>query len=176
MKCTKALMSILFASMILCMLSACNVQNRESSDQRETHMEAKLTSEAVRDVGMPAIKNFREKRILKQILEMQDRAILTYTYLPTFQGLYYVGQSIGYPIPGGTQYTNPDRVVQQYSGAVVLPQADPDDLFSPAEAEGSYVLIQNPANPKDVEPVYFEPRIIVSPFKLTFRKVSNSGK
>jgi hypothetical protein len=46
-----------------------------------------------------------------------------------------------------------------------LPQADPNGLFSPASAEGTWILMKDP-NGKEVKPVYIEPRIIVSPFKL----------
>jgi hypothetical protein len=48
---------------------------------------------------------------------------------------------------------------------MALPQADPNGLFSPASAEGTWVLLKDP-NGKETRPVYIEPRIIVSPFKL----------
>lgn len=47
----------------------------------------------------------------------------------------------------------------------VLPQADPNGLFSPASAEGTWILLKDPHG-SDVKPVYVEPRVIVSPFKL----------
>lgn len=56
----------------------------------------------------------------------------------------------------------------KYNGdkcAVVLPQADPNGLFSPAPAEGTWVLLKDP-NGTDTKPVDIEPRIAVSPFKL----------
>ena len=47
-----------------------------------------------------------------------------------------------------------------------LPQADPNGLYSPNSAEGTWVLLKNPNNPKEVKPVYIEARILVSQFKL----------
>jgi hypothetical protein len=83
----------------------------------------------------------------------------------------FLGQSIGYGIPYATQYTSP----QKEDGSVnthyaILPQADPNGLFSPASAEGTWVLLKDP-NSNDVKPVYIEPRVIVSPFKLPARLV-----
>ena len=51
-------------------------------------------------------------------------------------------------------------------GATTLPQADPNTLFSPPSAEGTWVLCVNPETNKPT-PLYVEPKIIVSPFKLT---------
>ena len=79
--------------------------------------------------------------------------------------LVFVGESIGYGIPAATQYTNPQKHVYGSTGNYTLPQADPNGLFSPASAEGTWVLMKDPNGDK-VVPVYIEPRIIVSPFKL----------
>jgi hypothetical protein len=46
----------------------------------------------------------------------------------------------------------------------VLPQADPNALFSPQSAESTWVMLLD-KNDKP-RPVYFEPRIICSPFPL----------
>ncbi len=122
---------------------------------------------------MPAIKNFRERKILKDIIEMRDReGLTTFTYIVAEMTgkLIFLGESVGYGIPAATQYTNPQKVtfaydVKKQHADVVLPQADPNGLYSPASAEGTWVLMKDP-NSKSVKPVYIEPRIIVSPFKL----------
>jgi hypothetical protein len=84
--------------------------------------------------------------------------------------LVFFGETIGYGIPYATQFTNPQKVVVSTTetaanARLVLPQADPNGLFSPAAAEGTWILMKNP-NGTDVKPVYVEPRIVVSPFKL----------
>ena len=47
----------------------------------------------------------------------------------------------------------------------ILAQADPNGLFSPGSAEGTWIMCKDPKGP-DVRPVYVEPRVIVSPFPL----------
>ncbi|CAB4123176.1 hypothetical protein UFOVP29_335 [uncultured Caudovirales phage] len=69
-------------------------------------------------------------------------------------------------MPHATQFTNPQRPI--YSGATgvtTLPQADPNTLFSPTSADGTWILCVNPETNKAV-PLYVEPKVIVSPFKL----------
>jgi hypothetical protein len=140
-----------------------------SSDQIQQAHQERILQEGTSSVGMPAIKNFRERRILKDILELRDQeGLVTYTYVwNEMQGkMVFLCDSIGYGIPYATQFTNPDKVVYPYTtgaGALTIPQADPNGLFSPASAEGTWVLCKNPRG-KDVRPVYIEPRTIVSPF------------
>lgn len=138
-----------------------------SSDQIQNKKQEELSKAAVQTVGLPAITNFQEKRILKDILELRDRADLTtYTYVTDMNGnLHKRCDSIGYGIPYATQYTNPERrAVDQY-GVVTLPQADPNGLFSPASADGTWVLCKIPGSDR-VSPTFFEDRVTVSTFPL----------
>lgn len=75
--------------------------------------------------------------------------------------LRFFCNSIGYPLPAATQYTNPQKYT---ASGVSLPQADPNGLFSPSNAEGSFVMCISPAG--KAAPIYSEPRVITSPFKL----------
>lgn len=147
-----------------------------SSDDVQRKQQELILKEGTAAVGMPSIKNFREKRLLKDILELRDQdGLVTYTYIVAENTgkLVFLGESLGYGIPAATQFTNPQKFdLQQlgtdtqrcYSGA--LPQADPNGLFSPSSAEGTWVMMKDP-NGKTVKPVYIEPRIIVSPFRLS---------
>ena len=131
------------------------------SDDIQRRQQEVLLKEGTAQVGMPGIKNFRERKMLKDILELRDQeGLTTYTYLfNQYTGeLIFFGNTIGYGIPYATQFTNP----MKYSG---VPQADPNGLFSPASAEGTWILMKDPKG-KDVVPVYVEPRIVVSPFLL----------
>lgn len=145
-------------------LVGCDAQ--ESSDDTQKRQNETLLKEATAQTGMPSIKNFRERKMLKDIIELRDQeGITTYTYIVNeLNGkLLLLGESIGYGIPAAMQYTNPQRY--EYNGTT-LPQADPNGLFSPESAEGTWVLLKDPHDRK-VKPVYIEPRIIVSPFKLS---------
>jgi hypothetical protein len=164
----KKIFVVAFAALLLV---GCNW--KESSDDIQRVQQERILKEATAQSGMPAIKNFRERKILKDIIEMRDQeGLTTFTYIVAEMTgkLIFIGESVGYGIPAATQYTNPQKVtfardIKAQYGDVVLPQADPNGLFSPASAEGTCVLLKDP-NSKAVKPVYIEPRIIVSPFRL----------
>lgn len=142
---------------------------KPTSDDIQRNQQEKILQEGTSQVGMPAIKNFRERKLLKDILELRDQSnFTTYTYLwSDMKGQWvFFCNSIGYGIPYATEFTNPQKVVWQNNTVFgALPQADPNGLFSPASAEGTWVMCQDP-NSKEVKPVYIEPRCIVSPFEL----------
>jgi hypothetical protein len=158
-----------------------------SSDDTQRAQQERMLQEGTAQTGMPAIKNFRERKLLKDILELRDEnGLTTFTYVwSDVKGQWtFFCNSIGYGIPYATQFTNPGKTEwrsgsygQAYAVAgVVLPQADPNGLFSPASAEGTWVMCKDPGGP-DVKPVYLEPRVIVSPFELPKAEaVGVSGK
>lgn len=139
-----------------------------NSDEAIHQKQENLNLQSMNEVGMPAIKNFAERRQLKQIYELRDQNIPTYTYLVGLNGK--VGQklcdSVGFGIPYSTEYTNPQRTTTVQGHVAVIPQADPNTLFSPSSASGTWVLCMNPQTHKAV-PLYVEPHIIVSPFPLS---------
>jgi len=144
-------------------LVGCDIPTNSDSSQRI--QQERMLKEATAQTGMPAIKNFRERKILKDILELRDQeGLVTYTYLYSDMTgkLIFLGESVGYGIPCATQYTNPEKYTVEGGS---LPQADPNGLFSPESAEGTWVLLKEPRGNR-VRPVYVEPRIVVSPFKL----------
>jgi hypothetical protein len=81
--------------------------------------------------------------------------------------LIFFCSSIGYGLPYATQFTNPQKIEDKQTqiGYAILPQADPNGLFSPASAEGTWILCKDPNSDK-VAPIYVEPRVVTSPFKL----------
>jgi hypothetical protein len=145
-------------------LTAC--EQPPSSTQIERKKQEELSMQAVTQVGMPAIVNFSEKRMMKDILELRDQNVATTTYLVDMNGkLHKVCNSVGYGLPYATQYTNPQRIAYDSGhGSVTLPQADPNGLYSPASADGTWILCIG----KDgkAKPVFIEPRVIVSPIPL----------
>lgn len=148
------------------LLTACN-DYPPTSTQIERKKQEELSLQAVQQVGMPAIVNFAEKRMMKDIMELRDKNVATTTYLVGMNNqLTKVCNSIGYGLPYATQYTNPSRVVyDQGHGSQVIPQADPNGLYSPASADGTWVLCVDKKDGK-AKPVFIEPRIIVSPMPI----------
>jgi len=153
------------------MVSACDAQ--PSADRMQREQQEQLSMQGVMSVGMPAITNFAEKRMMKDILEMRDKMQPTYTYLAgEQQGVIgeKVCDSLGYGLSGATQYTNPQKIADRSQGGyAVLPQADPNGLFSPAATEGTWVMCKVRGSDK-VSPQYIEPRIIVLTFPKESRK------
>ena len=151
-------------------LTGC-IEVTPSSDEVQQEQQERILQEGNAQTGMPAIKNFRERKLLKQIIEMRDQdGLVTYTYtVPETTGRpVFLCNSIGYGLPAATQYTNPQKIENPPSiaGYYVMPQADPNGLFSPSSAEGTWVMCTDPSGSGKTRPVYVEPRVIVSPFKL----------
>jgi hypothetical protein len=150
-------------------LAACS-SGQPTSDEQQSAQQERILQEGTSAVGMPNIVNFRERRIMKDIIEMRDQdGLTTYTYQFAEQTgqLVFFCSSIGYPISAATQFTNPERVAYESTyGVATLPQADPNGLFSPASAEGTWVMCVDPTT-NQPRPVYSEPKLTASPFPLT---------
>ena len=145
-------------------LTACD--ETKTSTQIEREKQEEMSKQGVESVGFPAITNFAEKRMMKDIIELRDQNVATTTYLVGMNNqLTKLCDSVGYGLPYATQYTNPQRVSDWAHGVVSIPQADPNGLFSPASAEGTWVLCVDHKSGK-AKPLYIEPRIIVSPIPL----------
>lgn len=154
-------------------MSACD-DVQTSTEQKQSEAQAASLEQAHAQVGMPAISRFQEKKMMKDIYELRDKEIATHAYLVNeMRGcLVYLGAAIGYGLPYGTQYTSPTRWTYLSMGAgsghyESVPQPEPNGLYVPETAEGTWLMLRDPNDPKgDVRPVYIEPRVIVSPFKL----------
>lgn len=140
---------------------------QHSSDTIQQAQQEKILAEGTSAVGMPAVKNFREKREMKDIIEMRDQeGLVTYTYTFSEQtGKFtFFCNSVGYPIPYATQFTNPQKIsVERTQYGITIPQADPNGLFSPASADGTWVLC---THGKKAAVVYVEPKVTTLPFPL----------
>ncbi len=165
----QAMRLMLWVLALASMLLGCD-ENEKTSDQVQQKQQEKILAEGTAAVGMPAMKNFREKKILKDIYDLRDQTgLVTYTYLfNELNGkLIFFCNSIGYPIPYATQFSNPEKLEESSCncGKYTLPQAEPNGLFTPASAEGTWVMCLSPDG-KETRPVYVEPRLIASQYKL----------
>ena len=97
---------------------------------------------------------------------LRDKNITTTTYIVDLSGrLHKVCDSVGFGLPYATQYTAPSRTAYDYHDSAVIPQADPNGLYSPASADGTWVQCLNPKTHQTTV-VYIEPRVIVSSYEL----------
>lgn len=113
--------------------------SRDANKQQE-----RALLEAHRAVGMPALRNFREKRLLKMLYELRDQdGLRTYTYLVAQQTgkVVKLCDSMGYPLSDATGYTSPDLVVRDNGTAFgSVTQAEPNALFTPDSSNGYWVM------------------------------------
>jgi hypothetical protein len=162
-----------FAMIATAALALAGCDDRKSSDRVQREQQEAIAMQATMSVGMPAITNFAEKRLLKDIYELRDKMQPTYTYLAGEQS-GVIGEkicdSIGYGIPYATQYTNPQKIADRSQGGyAVLPQADPNGLFSPAQADGTWIMCKVPGSDK-IAPQFIEPKVITLTFPKESRK------
>ena len=174
----KTLKSIIIVVVIASFVVLISCAPKQTSSDKQRIAQEKMVADGVSQVGLPSIKNFRELKEAKDIYEMRDQTgLVTYSYLYSeMQGkMIFLCDSIGYPLPYAVQFTGPESQQtynipssegsERYYGHDKLPQAEPNGLYSPESAEGSWVQCKDP-NGKDVRPVYVEPRVIVTQFKL----------
>ena len=166
----KVVFGVVTLMLLLSMGSCWN--HKDNSNEVLAQKQEDLMQEANRQVGMPAIKNFQERKLMKMIMELRDQEnLVCYAYLKSeYTGkLTFFGKCIGYGLPYSVQYTNPEVVVPTYTngGRIwnVLPQADPNGLFMPSGLAATWVMMIDPKT-NEPHPVYVESDVIISPFPL----------
>ena len=161
----------------LILLPGCD-QKQKSVDQVQREKTERSMQEAERQVGMPNITNFQERRLAKQIFELRDQEdLITYAYIVNHMTgeLVFIGKCIGFGLPYSVQYTSPSKMDAQYVdtnsiGAGrrlvegVTPQPDPNGLFMPQGLSATWLMMIDDEG--EARPVYVEPEILVSPFPL----------
>jgi len=163
----KTILSLLLA--MLFFFSSCGPRLvQKSAEQRQKEQTARSLLEADRQIGMPAIKNFQERKLARMIFELRDQAkLVTYAYIVAKNTgkLVFLGKCIGFGLPYSVQYTNPEQLKTGGYWGATLPQADPNGLYMPSGLSATWLMMIDPATKKP-RPVYVEPEILVSPFKL----------
>ncbi len=104
-----------------------------------------------------------ERHLMVKLYEARNKAVSTYSYLQS----PYTGKimsecpSLGYPIPATTQLTSPQKAIYYSSGRIVLPQPEPNGLYSPPSTSATWVMCVGPDG--NVEPVYWESNVQTYP-------------
>jgi len=166
------IIAIGMAAIVGCDLNTDNT----STDDKQAAQTEQLMSEAQRQIGLPNITNFQQRKLMKLIYELCDKeSLVTYAYIKSdYQGkLVFIGKCIGYGIPFSAQYTNPEKVIYRSNNRIAsrltLPQPDPNGLFMPTSSSATWLMMVDPET-NEPRPVYIEPEIVVSPFPLTKEK------
>jgi hypothetical protein len=181
----------LLAAFVL-LLAGCYTAT-QSNDSKIAEQQEKQLAEGDAQVPPPAIVNWNEKRMAKLIQEKRDQVNLaTWTYTKNLDGKYtFVCESIGYGLPYNTRTNNPQHYefvsthtgVQSMSGSggggywtdgqgntiwgehSVMAQPEPNGLFIPDSARGTWNLCRDPKTWKP-DVTYQEEDIAVFPYKL----------
>ena len=149
---------------VLCLFLAACGDWESASDREQREKQESISQQANAQTGMPGITNFTEKKLMRKLYEPRDKEIATFTYVPDMNGkLWHLCDSIGYGLPYGTQYSSPQKMAGYTGHEFAMPQSEPNSLFMPPTAEGTWVIC---GTKDDLKPVYVEPKVIVSPFKL----------
>lgn len=149
-------------------------------DAKQSAQQAQALEQAHEAVGMPSTPGWQEKRMMKDLYELRDKAIATHSYIVNEMAgcLVYLGPSQGYGLPYATQYSSPEKDIYATTSASVhhnVPQAEPNGLFMPASAEGTWIMLLDPGGSGKTMPIYVEPRVVVSPFRLDAQECPKSN-
>ena len=153
-------------------LSACSYQQAPpTADQQAAAQQEDIAKRAQDEVGIYQPTHFTRKRLANRIGQMlDDPNLATISYAQGIDGkLRCIGHTIGFPLPGATQTTSPqkwepqryfgsDGTAYNYTGGVVgalVPQAEPDQLFSPTSEDATWILLVNEKTGQ-ANPAYFE--------------------
>lgn len=150
----------------------CEKKNRSIAEQQQTEQTNKILDEINRQVGLPNIINFQQKKLMKMVYELSDKEdLICYAYIKSdYQGkLMFIGKCLGFGVPFSAQYTNPQKLqafdVPGGWQREVISQADPNGLYMPTSSSATWLMMIDPKT-KQPRPVYIEPEIVVSPFPL----------
>lgn len=182
MKQNLKLLTLGILTFLLISAESCSIEEnpKTSADKVEQQRTEIAMQESTRQVGHPAITWFQEKKLLKMVYEARDNEkLICHAYLVnhmTGKVGQYLGMCLGYGLPYSTQFSNPMRIEDtertgtannkyEDSGEIqILPQPEPNGLFIPEGLSATWLfMLDGEGNP---HPVYIEPEIIVSPFKL----------
>ena len=170
----KVVFGVVTLMLLLSMGSCWN--HKDNSNEVLAQKQEDLMQEANRQVGMPAIKNFQERKLMKMIMELRDQEnLVCYAYLKSdYSGkMIFLGKCIGYGLPYSVQYTNPEVKQYGFHDESPLPQADPNGLFMPQGLSATWIMLIDPKT-NEPHPAYFEPEVVVTSFPLPASIVLNS--
>ena len=169
----KKIIGILLLIVTLGFMVGCDELN--GVEKGETQAVQDNMEEMNRQVGMPFIENFFEKKMAKQIFELRDDSkLVTYAYMTNLEGKFiYLGKCVGFGLPYSVQYTNPMKRASTCScEGYILPQADPNGLYMPEGLSATWLMLIN-EDTGETEIIYAEPSIVVTQSKLPKRLVAS---
>ena len=164
----KLISLILIGCFTFLFLGNSGCDNTPTAEKQQTAQTNQILDEINREIGLPNLINFQQKKRMKMIYELCDKEdLICYAYIKSdYQGkLVFIGKCIGFGVPFSAQYTNPEKHIGYTNEGHTVPQADPNGLYMPTSSSATWLMMIDPKT-KEPRPVYLEPEIVVSPFLL----------
>jgi hypothetical protein len=159
----KKFLSILIFVLITLSLTACYTDATGQENQQVTQQQQQyITGQPI-----PQFTWSLERHELTEIYKARNNAVSTYSVVYNqYKGVItFECPSVGYPIPGGTQLSNPEGVVTYRGNWYQMPQAEPNGTYSPATSAGTYVMCRS--DDGTAYPVYIEDNVMTFPYMVT---------
>ena len=171
MKKTHALSLLLLAPLVLANEGGCQQTDRNSAARREQTQQNAQQDHMLRTQPVPAFQWSLERHLAIEIYKARQRQVPTTSLVQSdFTGkVMWQCDSIGFPLPYATQLTNPQQALNFGTnvGVTSVGQAEPNGLYSPASADGTWVpCVDEKGN---IAPVYEERKVSVFPRKVVER-------
>lgn len=122
--------------------SSCNSAGASGQEANAVNRQQDLYT---RNQPAPTFDFSLDRYLMIELYKARNTAVATYSYVQSeYTGkILWSCPSIGFPIPAATQLTNPEE--DEYwntasSVHITIPQAEPNGLYSPATADGTYVM------------------------------------
>ncbi len=157
-------------------LAGCSREDTNPAATRQADATRKAMDSADREIGMPRIANYAQRKLLKNAYEDMDQTTLVYVYTQrAIDGQFVcLGQAVGYGVSLGTQFTSPtypQRIrVANTSGTDSYEiyeqgQPEPNGLFMPESGAATIVNLIN-SETGEARTSLVEPDVITTPNRL----------
>ena len=145
-----------------------------TADQIQQQKQEESQKQAVQSIGIPATPNHTELRQVFDLYQKRDDAkLICYAYIFSEMQckLKFLGRCQGFGIPYATQFSSPSKIQSNGNGGILVPQAEPNGLFMPAQADATWIILLDKNGLG--HPLYCEPKIIVSEVELDIKTFNN---
>lgn len=165
---------------VLAALAGCGWETTDKASMRQAKATRTSMDAADREIGMPRIANFAQRKLLKNAYEDMDQTTLVYVYTQALDGRFVcLGQAVGYGVSLGTQMTAPEYPqglrfgADDYTmdGTYLIAQPEPNGLYMPDSGAATIVNLVDPLTGK-ARTGLVEPNVVTIPFKLPAQAVS----
>lgn len=183
MKTSTKIFAVLALIVLIIGLVACGV-NGESNTQVEQNQQDAGVGAIINNQPIPDLGGYSlQRQELIELYEAQNKTVPTWSYSLTMDGkIIELCPSYGYPIPGGTQLSNPQQIGAEIPQGLsayetgVIGNPEPNGVYPPATSAGTYIMCTNQDG--TISPMYFEPNDFTIPYRIhsdiQLQRVDNS--